>query len=103
MRGSTPSRGQLERAARAAMPHEPLERMHWREEGWTNRVLVANDRWVFRYPRAGRHGAALEREARLLRFLSPRLSAPVPVPVALRARAPPWPMMVYRKLPGRPL
>ncbi len=99
----TPSRVELERAARAAMPREPLERMRWREEGWTNRVLVANDRWVFRFPRAGRHGAALEREARVLRFLAPRLSAPVPLPMALGTRARHWPMMVYRKLPGRPL
>ncbi len=98
-----PSRADLERAARAAMPHEPFERMRWREEGWTNRVLVANDRWVFRFPREGRRGAALEREARVLRFLAPRLSAPVPEPVALRMRTRHGPMMVYRKLPGRPL
>jgi len=61
--------------------------------------------WVFRFPRREVAAGLLEREARLLPALAPRLPLPVPVPERFVAAAPdarfPWPWAGHRLVPGR--
>ncbi len=71
--------------------------------GWDNTAYVVDGAWVFRFPRRAVAVALLEREARLLPWLAPRVPLPVPVPERLGRPSGryPWPFSGYRRLPGR--
>jgi aminoglycoside 2''-phosphotransferase len=95
----------LKEAARSAWPERRLERFRVHDEGWTNFVLEADNRLIFRFPRWKEVARSLGYEVRLLDFLSRHLSAPIPRPVRLAVLSNPrgWPFIAYPKLPGRPL
>ena len=69
--------------ARLAAPTMDLTVVSLIENGWDNRVLLADDRatghrWVFRFPRRVDVLPDIEREARVLRLLAGRLPVAVP-------------------------
>ena len=77
-------------------------------EGWDNTVWLADERWVFRFPRRALAIPGVEREIAVLPALAPLLPAPIPDPVFVaRARDElagsdfPWPFWGARLLAGR--
>jgi aminoglycoside phosphotransferase (APT) family kinase protein len=74
-------------------------------EGWDNAAYVVNKTYVFRFPRRAVSAALIEREARVLPAIAPRLSIPIPVPslVAAGVERYPWPFAGYPLLGGTPL
>lgn len=71
--------------------------------GFDNTAFLVAGTWVFRFPRRSVAVPSLEREARLLPFLAPRLPLDVPEPTRIGAPAAdfPWPFTGYRLLEGR--
>jgi aminoglycoside 2''-phosphotransferase len=100
-----PDLATLKDAARSAWPELTLRRFTVHNEGWTNLVLEADDRLIFRFPRWNEVARSLGYEVRLLELLSRQLSTPVPTPVRLAVLSKPrgWPFIAYPKIPGRPL
>jgi aminoglycoside phosphotransferase (APT) family kinase protein len=72
-------------------------------EGWDNTVWLADERWVFRFPRRAIVVAGIEREMALLPLLSRLLPYAIPTPRFLGQPADgfPWPFFGSRLLPGR--
>jgi aminoglycoside 2''-phosphotransferase len=73
--------------------------------GWTNLMLEADHRLMFRFPRWVGSAKSVGREVRLLEFLGERLTIPIPRPLLISTLRRPrgWPFFVYEKLPGSPL
>jgi aminoglycoside phosphotransferase (APT) family kinase protein len=83
-------------------PELTLSSLQRLAEGWDNVVWLADEEWVFRFPRRAIGVAALERELDVLPRLAPLLSLPIPVPV-FHGRATelyPWPFYGAAYLPG---
>jgi aminoglycoside 2''-phosphotransferase len=95
----------LKEAVRRAWPRGPLQKFRVDHTGWTNLMLEADGRWMFRIPRWPNSARHMGFEVRLLEYLRQHLSIPVPNPVLVGALERPagWPFVVYRKLPGSPL
>jgi hypothetical protein len=81
------------------LPDLPLCSFVFRGEGTDHLAFDVNGEWLFRFAKAGA-GAALAREARILRYVATLTPLPVPVPSYVRAEAG---FMGYRTLPGAPL
>jgi aminoglycoside 2''-phosphotransferase len=92
-------------AIQRAWPKRPLKKFRIDNTGWTNLMLEADGRWMFRLPRWPQSAQKIGFEVRLLEYLSQRLSVNVPDPVLVGTLRKPegWPFVAYRKLPGRPL
>lgn len=72
--------------------------------GWDNTVVLADETWVFRFPRREIALPGIEREIALLPGLAPRLSLPIPVPEHVGMYGdPPWRFWGGRHLPGTEL
>ncbi len=72
------------------------------ESGWDNRTFKLGEDMLVRMPSGPAYAAQVEREHRWLPVLAPRLTQPIPEPLA---RGEPafgfaWPWSVYRWLPG---
>jgi aminoglycoside 2''-phosphotransferase len=95
----------LESAFRQLWPGRPLRRFRRDETGWTNLVLEADGRWIFRVPRWPGPARSLTREVRLLEILGEHLTVPVPRPALVGTLDEPngWPFLVYERLPGSPI
>lgn len=102
---SLPPLSTLVRAARAAWPERALSGFQVHDEGWSNLVLEANGRLIFRFPRTRKATESLKFEVQALELLSQRLSARIPVPIRISTLSTPrgWPFIAYHKVPGRPL
>jgi aminoglycoside phosphotransferase (APT) family kinase protein len=72
-------------------------------EGWDNSVWLADDRWVFRFPRRTIALPGFEREIAVLPELAPRLPLPIPAPVFVGRPADefPWPFFGCELIRGR--
>jgi aminoglycoside phosphotransferase (APT) family kinase protein len=72
-------------------------------EGWDNSVWLADERWVFRFPRRTIALPGFEREIVVLPRLAPRLPLPIPAPVFVGRPADgfPWPFFGCEHIPGR--
>jgi len=68
------------------------------DDGLVNDVLIVNEELVFRFPRDDSDRRALQREARLLAFVRPRVSLSVPEVIQQHQDC-----IVYRFIPGVPL
>jgi aminoglycoside 2''-phosphotransferase len=68
------------------------------DDGLVNDVLIVNEELVFRFARDDAGRRALEREARLLAFVRPRVSLPIPEVLQQHKDC-----IVYRFIPGVPL
>jgi aminoglycoside 2''-phosphotransferase len=68
------------------------------DDGLVNDVLIVNEELVFRFARDDTGRRALEREARLLAFVPPRVSLPAPEIIEQHGDC-----IVYRFIPGVPL
>ena len=70
--------------------------------GWDNAAYLANEKWVFRFPRRAVAKTLLAVEMRVLPLLAPQL--PLPVPLPLWAGTPaenyPYPFAGYALIPG---
>jgi aminoglycoside phosphotransferase (APT) family kinase protein len=73
-------------------------------DGWDNRTYRLGDELTVRLPTADWYVASVEKEARWLPVLAPRLPLPVPEPVftGRPGAGYPYPWSVRRWLPGRP-
>jgi aminoglycoside 2''-phosphotransferase len=102
---SLPPVAELKRAVAKAWPGTSARELRVHGEGWTHLVLEGEGQRWFRIPRFPQSRDSLTFEARLLEFLSSRLSVPVPRPygVAYLANPPGWPFLAYRGVPGIPL
>ncbi|HEX6751409.1 MAG TPA: phosphotransferase [Longimicrobium sp.] len=71
--------------------------------GWDNTAFLVDGDIVFRFPRREIAVPLIEREARLLPRIAPRLPLPIPCPAWIGAPSErfPWPFAGYRILPGR--
>lgn len=71
--------------------------------GYDNTAYLVNGEWVFRFPRRQIAVPLIEREARFLPALAPRLPLPIPVPrwVGRPSERYPWPFAGHRLLRGR--
>ena len=72
--------------------------------GWDNRTFRLGPAMKLRFPSAARYVAQVEKEARWLPVLAPRLPLPVPEPLAVGAPGAgyPFPWSVQSWLPGQP-
>jgi len=80
------------------MPDLRISSLRAGDDGLINDVLIVNEELVFRFARDEAGCRALEREARLLAFVRPRVSLPVPEIVRQHQDC-----IVYRFIPGVPL
>jgi len=80
------------------MPDLRISSLRAGDDGLVNDVLIVNEELVFRFARDEAGCRALEREARLLAFVRPRVSLPVPEIVRQHQDC-----IVYRFIPGVPL
>ncbi|HTW76244.1 MAG TPA: aminoglycoside phosphotransferase family protein [Thermoplasmata archaeon] len=105
MISSLPPAPVVARSVRASWPGPPVRRLVVRETGWTNLVFEADQRWIIRIPRRRAGAESLDRELRVLEFLSDRLRAGIPRPLVVGTLDAPdgWPFMVYERLRGRPI
>jgi aminoglycoside 2''-phosphotransferase len=105
MKSPLPAPRVLWNAARGAWPGRPLQRFRVDNSGWTNLMLEADGRLMFRFPRWASAARSMGREVRLLDLLGRYLSAPIPHPLLMGTLDQPrgWPFMVYRKIPGTPI
>ena len=71
--------------------------------GWDNVAWLVNRRFVFRFPRRQVAAGLLEREARILPLLAPRLPLRIPAPEYVGAPTPKYPYVFagYPLIPGR--
>lgn len=90
------------RAVIAQIAPELAVRSVRQEHGQFNDVVIANETWVFRFPRSQAAAATLQREVATLRALAGRLRLAIPAPV-YASDAAALPYMGYRLLPGEPL
>jgi aminoglycoside phosphotransferase (APT) family kinase protein len=74
-------------------------------EGWDNTVWLADERWVFRFPRRQLVVPGIEREMAVLPQLAGQLPLAIPEPVFLGRPADgfPWPFFGAPFIPGREL
>ncbi len=74
-------------------------------EGWDNTVWLADERWVFRFPRREVAIAGVQREIAVLGKLAPQLPLPVPAPrwVGEPDERFPWPFFGAELIGGREL
>ena len=72
-------------------------------QGFDNTAYRVNGAWVFRFPRRQVAVPLMEREARLLPAIAPRVPLPIPVPdrVGRGNEAFPWPFAGYREIAGQ--
>jgi aminoglycoside phosphotransferase (APT) family kinase protein len=70
-------------------------------EGWDNAVWLADERWVFRFPRREVAIPGVRRELAVLGELAPQLPLPIPVPRFVGHE--PWPFFGAQLIPGREL
>jgi aminoglycoside phosphotransferase (APT) family kinase protein len=72
-------------------------------EGWDNVAVLVGKRWVFRFPRRAIAIGLIEREARALPIIAPRVPFPVPIPcfVGKPGEKFPAPFSGYLRLEGR--
>jgi aminoglycoside phosphotransferase (APT) family kinase protein len=72
--------------------------------GWDNRTFRLGDDLLARLPSAAAYAPSVEREQRWLPILAPKLSQPIPLPVAMGRPSPgyPWNWSIYRWLKGEP-
>ena len=72
-------------------------------EGWDNTVWLADDRWVFRFPRREVALPGFARELAALPVLAPRVPLPIPDPVFVGRPVAefPWPFFGAPYMPGR--
>jgi len=72
-------------------------------EGWDNAAFLADEEWVFRFPRRQIAVPLLQNEVRLLPRIAGLLPLPVPLPELIGAPEErfPWPFAGHRLLPGR--
>jgi len=105
MRSPLPSPREIERALRRLWPGRPLGRFRCDQTGWTNLVLEADGRWIFRVPRWPGAARSLTREVRLLEVLGDHLTIRIPRPELVGTLDDPrgWPFLAYRRLPGTPI
>jgi aminoglycoside phosphotransferase (APT) family kinase protein len=84
-------------------PRLELRSLRLLAEGWDNAVWVADESWLFRFPRRAIAIPGVEREIRVLPRLAPLLPLPIPTPVFVGRPAGgyPWPFFGARLLPGR--
>lgn len=73
-----------------------------REHGQFNDVVIANEAWIFRFPRSPAAAQTLQREVATLRALAGRLTLAIPAPVYTSDDAA-QSYMGYPMLPGEPL
>jgi aminoglycoside phosphotransferase (APT) family kinase protein len=95
---------QLARALIAGQfPEVELRTVTLLGEGWDNSVWLADDRWVFRFPRRTIALPGFEREIAVLPQLAPRLPLPIPAPVFVGRPAErfPWPFFGCELIRGR--
>ncbi len=78
-------------------------RLSWLGAGWDNTAWLANDTWIFRFPRRQMAVEWLETEAEILPQLAPRVPLPIPLPrwTGKPTTSYPWPFVGYACLPGR--
>ena len=83
-------------------PSVELRSLRLLAEGWDNAVWVADDAWLFRFPRREIAIRGVEREIAVLPRLAPRLPSPIPRPELIGRPADdyPWPFFGTRLLPG---
>jgi aminoglycoside phosphotransferase (APT) family kinase protein len=84
-------------------PAVELRSLRLLAEGWDNTVWLADERWVFRFPRRTIALPGFERELAVLPRLARLLPLPVPDPV-FRGRPAddfPWPFFGAALIPGR--
>jgi aminoglycoside 2''-phosphotransferase len=95
----------LRKVAQEAWPGPPLRQFRVDNTGWTNLMLEADHRLMFRFPRWKDSAQSLGREVRLLELLGRHLTAPIPRPLLVGTMNRPrgWPFFVYEKLSGDPL
>lgn len=95
----------LEEVARRSWPGGGLRHFSVHDVGWTNLMLEADHRLMFRFPRWTSAARSLGTEVRLLEFLANRVTTPIPRPILIGTMDRPrgWPFFVYEKLPGTPL
>ncbi len=74
-------------------------------QGWDNRLLLLNDRWILRFPVRHLAGSLIINEMAALPYLQPRLSLPIPSPAFAGEPDEDYPFrwMGYDKLPGEVL
>jgi len=72
-------------------------------EGWDNTVWLADQRWVFRFPRRAVVIPGIEREMALLPRLAPLVPLPIPTPVFFGQPADgyQWPFFGAALIPGK--
>jgi aminoglycoside phosphotransferase (APT) family kinase protein len=99
-----PSREAITRAASALWEGVALSGFRFNDEGWANLILETRQGLLFRFPRRPEVARGVAYEVRLLRYLAPRVSVPVPRPLRVGSLGrPPWPFVTYRRLAGSPL
>jgi aminoglycoside phosphotransferase (APT) family kinase protein len=71
--------------------------------GWDHDVYLANEAWVFRFPRNGAAASAVPRELALLPWLAPQLPVTIPSPVwdCVIEGTPGWRIAGHPLIPGR--
>jgi aminoglycoside phosphotransferase (APT) family kinase protein len=94
---------QLARRLIRQFPDVKLHSLRPLAEGWDNTVWLADEQWVFRFPRRALAVAGIAREMALLPLLSPLLPHAIPTPRFFGEPADgfPWPFFGSRLLPGR--
>jgi len=70
--------------------------------GFDNTAYLVNDEWVFRFPRRAIAVPWIEREAKILPAIAPRLPLAIPVPekASTGDERFPWPFAGYRRIAG---
>ena len=71
--------------------------------GWDNVAYLIGGQYVFRFPQRQLAVPLIDAESRLLPFVAPRLTLPVPVPIFIGQPGAgyPWPFHGYALIPGR--
>jgi aminoglycoside phosphotransferase (APT) family kinase protein len=84
-------------------PAVELRTLRLLAEGWDNTVWLADERWVFRFPRRELALPGFERELAVLPRLAPLLPLPIPDPVfrGRPAHGFPWRFFGAALIPGR--
>lgn len=93
------------RLIEAQFPQIELRSLRLLGQGWDMTVWLADEQWVFRFPRRELVIRGLRNEISHLRELAPLLPLPIPSPTHLGKPSPdyPWPFYGAPFLPGREL
>jgi aminoglycoside phosphotransferase (APT) family kinase protein len=95
--------GLARRLIAAQFPQVKLDALTPLGVGWDNTVWLADERWVFRFPRREVAIPGFARELAALPQLAPRLPLPIPHPVLVGRPSDefPWPFFGAAHVPGR--